>query len=153
MANERQSKRGHPVRNTGIAAVLLALLLGGGRYGFGIGRGGEGFLTQTGNSTKPETASQTTQSQPAAKPETQETAPETTPEAPSEETDDGVLEILVREDRIYYEGEELDLAGLEEALLRDYGEGKRVTLTDDHAIKAAFDEVSALLGRLEIPTE
>ena len=42
----------------------------------------------------------------------------------------------------------LNLA-VEQALLRDYVQGKTtVTLTDDHAIKSAYDEVTALLDRL-----
>ena len=140
MANERNNKRGHGVRNTAIAGAALLLLLGGGRYGLGIGRGGgEGVLPQEGDSVLPETA-QTETVEATAAPE----------EAPG---DDGVLEITVREDKLYYEGEAVDLTALRDALLRDYAEGVKVKLTDDHAIKSAYDEVSALLTSLGIEAE
>ena len=140
MANERNNKRGHGVRNTAIAGAALLLLLGGGRYGLGIGRGGgEGVLPQEGNSVLPETA-QTETVEATAAPE----------EAPG---DDGVLEITVREDKLYYESEAVDLTALRDALLRDYAEGVKVKLTDDHAIKSAYDEVSALLTSLGIEAE
>ena len=43
-------------------------------------------------------------------------------------------------------------AELEEKLLADYeADATRVELRDDHAIKAAYDEVSALLQKLAIP--
>ena len=139
MAGEERKKRSHTGRNVAGGAavvVLLAALLGGGRLGFGKG-GDSGVLPETGNSTQSESAQ-------AAQAEASQ-APEETPQAPGE------LEIVVRENTILYRGEETDLAGLEEALLRDYAEGVKVTLTDDHAIKAAFDEVSALLDTLGIP--
>lgn len=140
MANERNNKRGHGVRNTAIAGAALLLLLGGGRYGLGIGRGGgEGVLPQEGDSVLPETA-QTETVEATAAPE----------EAPG---DDGVLEITVREDKLYYESEAVDLTALRDALLRDYAEGVKVKLTDDHAIKSAYDEVSALLTSLGIEAE
>lgn len=140
MANERNNKRGHGVRNTAIAGAALLLLLGGGRYGLGIGRGGgEGVLPQEGDSVLPETV-QTETVEATAAPE----------EAPG---DDGVLEITVREDKLYYESEAVDLTALRDALLRDYAEGVKVKLTDDHAIKSAYDEVSALLTSLGIEAE
>ena len=140
MANERNNKRGHGVRNTAIAGAALLLLLGGGRYGLGIGRGGgEGVLPQEGDSVLPETA-QTETVEATAAPE----------EAPG---DDGVLEITVREDKLYYEGKAVDLTALRDALLRDYAEGVKVKLTDDHAIKSAYAEVSALLTSLGIEAE
>ena len=144
MANERD-KKGHPVCNTAIAAAALALLLGGGRYGLGIGRGGgDGVLPQEGDSVLPETA-QT---------ETVQTEPEQAVEPEAEKpADDGVLEITVREDKLLYEGEETDLAALRDALLADYAEGVRVKLIDDHAIKSAYDEAAVLLESLGIKAE
>lgn len=148
---QEKSKKSHTGRNVTITALLLAALLGGGHYGLGIGKGGggEGLLPESGNSTQSETA-QTQQAEESQAPETQETAAE---EAAAPE-DDGVLSIVVREDKLLYEGEETDLAALEQALLRDYVQGKtRVTLADDHAIKSAYDEVTALLDRLGIKAE
>jgi biopolymer transport protein ExbD len=150
---QEKSKKSHTGRNVTITALLLAALLGGGHYGLGIGKGGggEGLLPESGNSTQSETA-QTQQAEESAAPqEAQE------PESPAEEApeaDDGVLSIVVKEDKILYEGEETELAALEQALLRDYVQGKTtVTLTDDHAIKSAYDEVAALLDRLGIQAE
>lgn len=140
MARENGKKRSHAGRNTAVAAVILAALLGG-HYGLGIGRGGEGLLTQSGESAQTQTA------------ETQTVQAEPTPETEIAPTDDGRLEIVVREDQILYEGDAVDLTALEEALLRDYAEGVAVTLTDDHAIMATYDEVAALLASLNIPTE
>ena len=46
----------------------------------------------------------------------------------------------------------MTLAQLEESLLKDYKAGTTaVELVDDHAIKAAYDEVNALLQKLNIP--
>ena len=139
MAQDKSGKRSHTGRNVTISALLLAALLGGGHYGLGIGRGsGEGLLPETGNSAQSGTAVVETQ----APAETQE---------PAEARDDGVLSIVVKEDKLIYEGTETDLAALEQALLRDYVKGSStVTLTDDHAIKSAYDEVTALLDRLGI---
>ena len=148
---QEKRKKSHTGRNVTITALLLAALLGGGHYGLGIGKGGggEGLLPESGNSTQSETA-QSQQAEESQAPETQETAAE---EAAAPE-DDGVLSIVVREDKLLYEGEETDLAALEQALLRDYVQGKTtVTLTDDHAIKSAYDEVTALLDRLGIKAE
>ena len=47
----------------------------------------------------------------------------------------------------YYETLRTELLAVEQRLLADYREGSEVTLTDDHAIKAAYDEVTALLQR------
>ena len=156
MAQERNGNKSHTGRNVGLAAVLLALLLGGGRYGLGIGRGGggEGVLPENGNSTQSETV-QTAQ-QEAQPTEVQETPAQEEPAVPAEEIpeDDGVLSVVVKEDKLFYEDEEIDLAVLEQALLRDYVKDKTtVTLTDDHAIKAAYDEVASLLDRLGIGVE
>ena len=143
MAQEKSERKGHPVRNTAVAAAVLALLLGGGRYGLGLGRGGgEGVLPGEGEGVLPETAQTETLESPEAAEE-----PEPADETPA---DDGVLEITVRESTLLYEGVETDLAGLSEALLRDYHEGVTVKLTDDHAIKSAYDEAAALLSSLGI---
>ena len=128
-------------------AVLLALLLAGGHFGLGIGREDGGLLTSGRLQDAVETVSQTVQS-------AQETVPETA--QPVQQIvvpqDDGVLSIVVREDKLLYEGQEVTLAQLEEDLLRDYkAETTTVELQDDHAIKAAYDEVHALLQKLSIP--
>ena len=105
-----------------------------------------------------ETVSQTVQSAQQTVSQTVQGAQETVPETaqPVQQIvvpqDDGVLSIVVREDKLLYEGQEVTLAQLEEDLLRDYkAETTTVELQDDHAIKAAYDEVHALLQKLSIP--
>ena len=140
MANATRNKRS---RHTGAkvtgAAVIIAALLAGGHFGLGIGRGEGGALLPN-------------QEAPAAQTAVAETAEETTEAAPAENpADDGVLGITVREDGVYYEGEAVTLDELGEALLKDWKDGVGVTLTDDHAIKSTYDEVTALLDKLSIP--
>ena len=142
----RKRKR-HTGRKVAGGTVLLALLLAGGHFGLGIGREDGGLLTSGRLQDAVETVSQVVQS-------TQQTVPETA--QPVQEIvvpqDDGVLSIVVREDKLLYEGQEVTLAQLEENLLRDYkAETTTVELQDDHAIKAAYDEVHALLQKLSIP--
>ena len=144
MAKER-SGRGRAGTGAAVAVLVLAALLGG-RYGLGLGggKGGEGLLPESGSAVQGEAAEAT--AAPEAAP-----AEATEQEASGQEADDGVLTVTVREDKLFYEDEETDLAALEEALLRDYVPGVTdVKLIDDHAIKSAYDEVTALLERLGI---
>ena len=160
--SKRSSKRN---RHTGgkvtAGAVILALLLAGGHFGLGIGRDGGGLLTGEALETAKESASQAVESAKETVTETAqkaeekaaevvETVQEKVEEAAAPQ-DDGVLTVTVREDKLLYEGEEVTLAQLEENLLRDYKAGDTtVELRDDHAIKAAYDEVTALLQKLSI---
>ena len=142
-----RKRRRHTGRKVAGGAVLITLLLAGGHFGLGIGREDGGLLTSGRLQDAVETVSQVVQS-------TQETVPETA--QPVQQIvvpqDDGVLSIVVREDKLLYEGQEVTLAQLEEDLLRDYkAETTTVELQDDHAIKAAYDEVHALLQKLSIP--
>ena len=98
-----------------------------------------------------ETATDAVEPEQEKAPETAETVPEEAKEADAPQ-DDGVLTVTVREDKILYKGEEVTLVQLEEDLLKDYKVGEvDVELRDDHAIKAAYDEVKGLLDRLHIP--
>ena len=134
--NKRSPKRN---RHTGgkvtAGAVILALLLAGGHFGLGIGREGGGLLTGQALETAQETV---------------ETVQEKVQEVAAPQ-DDGVLTVTVKEDKLLYEGQEVTLAQLEENLLKDYKAETAVELKDDHAIKAAYDEVTALLQKLNIP--
>ena len=152
---KRSSKRNHHTGGkVATGAVLLALLLAGGHFGLGIGRDGGGLLTGEGV----QTVSQNAESAKQKASETVQKASETTQEtleklqgaiAPQ---DDGVLTVTVREDKLLYKGKEVTLGQLEEALLKDYKAGSStVELKDDHAIKASYDEVKALLQKLSIP--
>ena len=149
--NKRSTKRN---RHTGgkvtAGAVILALLLAGGHFGLGIGREGGGLLTGQALETATETVTETAQKAEEKAAEVVETVQEKVEEVVSPQ-DDGVLTVTVREDKLLYEGQEVTLVQLEEALLRDYSDGVKVSLTDDHAIKAAYDEAKALLQKLNIP--
>ena len=138
--NKRSPKRN---RHTGgkvtAGAVILALLLAGGHFGLGIGREGGGLLTGQALETAQEKAQ-----------EAVETVQEKVQEVAAPQ-DDGVLTVTVKEDKLLYEGQEVTLAQLEENLLKDYKAETTVELKDDHAIKAAYDEVTALLQKLNIP--
>ncbi len=152
MENKRSSKRN---RHTGgkvtAGAVVLALLLAGGHFGLGIGREGGGLLTGQALETATETVTQTAEKVQETAVETAEKVQEAVTEAVSPQ-DDGVLTITVKEDKLLYEGSEVTLAQLEESLLKDYKAGTNtVELVDDHAIKATYNEVSALLQKLNIP--
>ncbi len=135
MAQETKRSRHTGAKVTVTAAAILALLAGG-HFGLGIGRGGEGAGLLPG--------------QQAPAQNTVETAAEPAEEAETGK-DDGVLAVTVQEDGILYEGKAVSLSELEAALLSDYTGEKTVTLTDDHAIKSAYDEVTALLDKLSIP--
>ena len=130
MENSKRSPKRN--RHTGgkvtAGAVILALLLAGGHFGLGIGREGGGLLTG----------------------QALETAQEKVQEVAAPQ-DDGVLTVTVKEDKLLYEGQEVTLAQLEENLLKDYKAETAVELKDNHAIKAAYDEVTALLQKLNIP--
>ena len=153
MENSKRSTKRN--RHTGgkvtAGAVILALLLAGGHFGLGIGREGGGLLTGQALETDQETLSETAEKAQEKAAEAVETVQEKVEEAVSPQ-DDGVLTVTVREDKLLYEGEEVTLAQLEENLLRDYkGDDTTVELKDDHAIKAAYDEATALLQKLNIP--
>ena len=168
MANKKRSskRKSHTGGKVVGGAALLALLLAGGHFGLGIGRAEGGLLTgealqaaketvvDTAEAAK-ETLTEGYETVKEALTETAETVQE--PEAvPVQEIvvqqDDGILTITVREDKLLYEGREVDLTQLEEDLLNDYKtDASTVELQDDHAIKAVYDEVSALLQRLSIP--
>ena len=152
MDDKRNVKRN---RHTGgkvtAGAVVLALLLMGGHFGLGIGREGGGLLTGEALQNATETVTETAQNAKETVVETAEKVQETVTEAVSPQ-DDGVLTVTVKEDKLLYEGQEVTLAQLEESLLKDYKAGTNtVELVDDHAIKASYDEVNALLQKLNIP--
>ena len=150
---EENKKSAHVGRKAAGTAALLALLAGGGYFGFGVGNPDGGwFVDPATTAVTAEAPSQATEA-PTEIPVTQEPTEATT--APEETTteDASVLMIRVKENGIEYQGRPVTLAELEQALLTDYQEGKTVRLVDDHAIKAAYDEVQALLDQLKLPVE
>ena len=143
MADEvtREVKKERKNKHTGAKAaggvLIAALLLGGGGYfGLGIGNPNGGLLP---NQT------QEAENSGSAEKEAEEVTDEKT------EQEEKVLKISVKESTILYQGKEVSLSELETALLKDYKEGSTITLTDDHAIKASYDEVTALLSKLDLP--
>ena len=145
--NTRSTKRNrHTGGKVAGGAVLLALLLAGGHFGLGIGREGGGLLTGEALQAVTETAQETVA-------ETAEKVQEKAEEVVTpQEQDDGVLTITVKEDKLLYEGKDVSLSQLEQNLLKEYKiDSTTVELVDDHAIKAAYDEVTALLQKLNIP--
>ena len=61
------------------------------------------------------------------------------------------MTITVRNSSFFYQGNEVTLSELESLLLSDYTAEKQIILQDDHAIKSAFDELTALLAKLSMP--
>ena len=127
----RQKKNKHTgAKVTAATAVLLAALAGG---SFGISRGGFHFTGSQYAGTNG------TVMQPS------ETVEKTSAQ------DESILTITVQNSEILYRGDAVALSQLEALLLSDYTEDKQIILQDDHAIKATFDEVSALLAKLSLP--
>ena len=135
MAEERNKKNNHTGSKVAAGAIIAAALFAGGRFGFGIGtESGTGFFNQ--NSDTGEDAAD----------EKTEEAVETVAE-----NEDGVIAITVKEDGIEYNGASVTLGELEAAVLKDFKDDVEIRLTDDHAIKSTYEEVTSLLDKLEIP--
>ena len=130
----------HIGRTRTVAAAAAVLLLAGG----GMRSNGFGLLPNEGDSVLPEEGTTTLQEAVDRR--------DAQPEAEAE-AEDYVLTVTVREDKLFFEGEEVSPEELEEALLRAYSTEKQVELVDDSAIKADYDTAAAILERLEIPYE
>lgn len=144
MAREDEKKKSnHTGRNVATAAVILALLGGGGYFGLGIGNPNGGALPVNGTTAGHETQA----------PTQEQTAPPTTAEVTEAPTEASVLTITVKESEILYQGKAVTLAELETAILSDFKEGKSVKLVDEKAIESVYGDVSALLAKLNIPFE
>ena len=140
-----KKKSSHTGSKVAGAAVILALLGGGGYFGLGIGNPNGGLLPNN---------QPTQQQQETAAPTQEETTPPTTEEPTTEApTEESVLTITVKESEILYQGKAVTLAALETALLSDFKDGKSIKLVDEKAIKSVYDEVESLLGKLNLPFE
>lgn len=143
MAEEKKKKK-HTGRNVtiGVAAALLLSL--GGWLGFGNG-GGFGIpgFTPGGSEANSGTGTQTV-----------EPAPQTVAPEPDKEdqqmADDSIMSIVVAENTVTVNGTEVEAAGLEDFLRENYSDGVSVSLKDNGAIKATYDEVAAVLAKLDI---
>ena len=139
---EKKKSRGGAVAG-GAAALALAayLLLGTPGLDIGLGNGG-GLLPGSGNAPAQEQSVGENGAQTEAAP------------AEQDGLRDGTLTILIREDGIEYEGESVTAEELQTLLERDYAEGETaIEVVDDHAIKADYDGVIALLSDLSLPYE
>ena len=135
MAQQEKEKKKRSGRVTTLAAAAAVLLLAGG----GMRSNGFGLLPNEGDSVLPEEES--VQSQ------------QVIDRRDAEAVDDYVLTVTVREDTLFFEGEEVSPEELEEALLRSYSTEHQVELVDEGGIKATYDTAEAILARLEIPYE
>ena len=130
MANERKRKRHTGAKVTAATAVLLAALAGG---SFGFRQSGWNIPGVQNNDKKGSAIQENS----------------VTEQAPTQ--NDRILIVTVRNSGILYQGSEVTLSELEALLLSNYTVEKQIILEDDHAIKSAFDEVTALLAKLSMP--
>lgn len=134
MADNKKKKK-HTGRNVTIGIVAALLLAFGGWYGFGGGNGigfGASGEAKTGN----ETAGVTEQNE---------------DNIPAE--NDSVMNIVVSESAVTVNGTEVASGEIEAFLKDNYAEGVKVTVKDNSAIKATYDEVISALNKLDIPFE
>jgi hypothetical protein len=117
--------------------VCAAALFGGLGLGAGLGFGGGGF---TGSPSSGQAGEETR----GAKGTADLAAPEITPDLST------YFVVEVNEEEIVFRGQTHSLASLRDALLEAYNEGEVYELWDNHAIKADYDAVKALLEELFI---
>ncbi len=137
MDQKKKKRSNHAVRNTALGTAVVLMLLAGGMYGLGGGKDlfpGKGSSTIAGNMSD--------------MPSDQKN--ELTDEAELEGAGEQILQIIVSEDSILYNGTPVSIEELEEHLLKDYDDATELEVHDDHAIKAEYDEVQLLLKRLGI---
>jgi len=133
MEGKEKKKGGNGGKIAG-AALILALLGSGGYFGLGIGNPSGGMIP--GFNTPPETTA-------AVK--------ETTVAATADPEAEKTIRITVKEDKLLYNGKEMDIKAIQETILKDYGQEKKVVLVDDHGVKAVYDSLTTLLNQLNIP--
>ncbi len=132
---KREKKKGGAGGKLAGAALILALLSGGGYFGLGIGNPSGGLIPGF-NQPQPQTT---------AAGEAATTGTTVDPEA------EKTIRITVKEDKLLYNGKEMDIKALQETILKDYGQEKKVVLVDDHGVKAVYDSLTTLLNQLSIP--
>ncbi|MBR3036708.1 MAG: hypothetical protein IKI54_05405 [Lachnospiraceae bacterium] len=140
--NQKNVKRDGSKKGGGgktVAAVAIAaLLLGGGGY-YGLSGDGMGFLPNHSGVVDPGSPDVITTAEPASDVTTKS------------EQDEKEISIRIQENELYYRGETVSLEAFEEKILKDYKDGMTITLQDDHAVKASYDAVKAVLDRLGYP--
>jgi hypothetical protein len=151
--NKKGKKKRHGVRNTVLGAAVLAVLawlaahfggLGLGN-GFGLGGTGDGQQVQA-------TAEQTDGSQAASASATEADTQVSSTEESSTEQELTEIAIRISEEEIYVGTESYENAdALKTYILSVYEEGITLSLKDDHAVKATYDEVKQMLEALGYP--
>ena len=144
MAKEKEKKKKGGGTIAG-AALLLALLGGGGYFGLGVGNPNGGLINPAGSGAAAQEATTAAPAASSAEAVSTAAADNTTGE------DLSVLTIRITEDKIIYRGQEVSLTELEEALLRDYTDGRSVVIQKEKDILSTYNEVEALVNRLRIP--
>ena len=130
MANNKKRNHHTGAKVTAATAVLLAALAGG---SFGFRHGGWNIPGIQNNEKKGFSVEEKSVAE----------------QAPSQ--NDDLMTITVRNSSFFYQGNEVTLSELESLLLSNYTAEKQIILQDDHAIKSAFDELTALLAKLSMP--
>lgn len=141
MAKNKKSKKGKVVGGVGIAAVIAALALLGGK-GMGLGNGG-GLGLGVGNDTKVNSDAQD------QKDEEKEPVEEKKDET-QEEKDAVKVSIEVREGQYLIDGAEKSLADIEALLTAEDAADTAFVLVDNYAATKAWDEVKALFTKYDI---
>lgn len=141
MAEEQKKKKKHTGRNVTIGVIAALLLSLGGWYG--LGPGGAGII----GGGEANTGSQT-----GGVAETEKQEPAGTVEEP-DMSDDGIMQIVISESEIAINGTSIASGELEDFLTKNYADGVRVTVKDEGAIKATYDEVVSALNKLDISYE
>jgi hypothetical protein len=151
--NQNSKKKRHRARNTVLGAAVLAVLawlaahfggLGLGD-GFGLGGTGDGQQVQA-------TAEQTDESQTEPVSDAEDTTQTSNTEEP--ETEQELTEIAIRifEEEICVGAASYENAdALKTYILSVYEDGIAISLKDDHAVKATYDEVKQMLEELGYP--
>ena len=139
MAKNKKSKKGKVAGGVGIAAVIAALALFGGK-GLGLGSGSGLGL---GNDTKVNSDAQNQTD------EVQDPVDEKKDET-QEDKDTVTVSIEVKEGQYLIDGAEKTLADIEALLTAEDAENTSFTLVNNYAATKAWDEVKALFTKYGI---
>jgi len=139
--DKKKGKKGKVVGGVGIAAVIAALALLGGK-GLGLGNGG-GLGLGVGNDTKVNSDAQDQTDE--EKEPVEEKKDET-----QEEKDAVKVSIEVREGQYLIDGAEKSLADIEALLTAEDAANTSFVLVDNYAATKAWDEVKALFTKYDI---
>ncbi len=135
--NKKKGKKGKVAGGVGIAAVIAALALFGGK---GLGLGGGGLGLGVGNDTKVNSDAQNQTDE--EKEPVEEKKDET-----QEEKDAGKVSIEVKEGQYLIDGAEKSLEDIEALLTAEDAANTSFVLVNNYAAAKAWDEVKALFTK------